>query len=400
MCQFDFRSWYDQFSIDKVRQYFGVRSRRATYFLRNLPMGAKFSCEVGQGTTWYLLAFDRHPSVKVFSIIDNVCFVGPRAHVRRAALEFVARCARAGAQINDQEISVEQRMTRQGVFCGEAYNIAESTRALGPKTVGKVTAARQMAEAMLAGAQHSTRQAAAVLSTAMYGAEVLRVDVARTITGDYARLMATTPGFTRRDWDGPARFPVRWREVVHLLEQVEANVPVAVCTMAEELNDDDNGEQQLTIVTDASAWGWAAAAFRQGQIVQTAAEPWSEKERGMMTSSVFAEPAASLKGALRFVTAADRSVVLVTDHLPLVAAAAASCAWRIRCEQYANCIGRLRALFPGTRFEWRFTTGLTNPVDGMSRGNAPLDDIRVPESKRRAELYQSNGRRQRKPWMV
>ena len=95
--QYDFQSWYDQFCLDKVAKYFGVRTRLGIFLLKNLPMGARFSCEVGQGATWKLVAFDMPETVTVATIIDNVRFSATNLEdLLVACTTFEERCAAVG----------------------------------------------------------------------------------------------------------------------------------------------------------------------------------------------------------------------------------------------------------------------------------------------------------------
>ena len=85
--------------------------------------------------------FDRPASVTVATIIDNIRFTGDdRAELIAAAKIFVERCAVVGAQLNDPEKSVEQRVTENDDFSGENYDYKAKTRRLTAKTLTKVSA--------------------------------------------------------------------------------------------------------------------------------------------------------------------------------------------------------------------------------------------------------------------
>ena len=143
--QFDMESYYDQFALSEPvkRKMCFLGPDGLVYALERLPMGLRPACEVAQATTWFLLDFEMHETVKITTCIDNVRFVGPKEHVVPAVREFLSRCRKVGAQLDkwpadDSEEAIVNEGERSGDFLGEHYNYDTSERSLTKKMVQKL----------------------------------------------------------------------------------------------------------------------------------------------------------------------------------------------------------------------------------------------------------------------
>jgi hypothetical protein len=140
------RSYYDHFFLaDDVARAFVFKHGKKLYCLRTLAMGQRQACVVAQGCTWILVDFDRDPSVKVTTCIDNIWFVGPRTHVVDTVKTFLKRCKLVGAQLNEvyddvdvDTFSVDSIAQTFGVFLGEHFDYVQKTVAVSPKTHEKL----------------------------------------------------------------------------------------------------------------------------------------------------------------------------------------------------------------------------------------------------------------------
>jgi hypothetical protein len=146
------------------------------------------------------------------------------------------------------------------------------------------------------------------------------------------------------------------------LQHAEANTPVPII-------DADGGVADLTIYSDASAWGAGAIAIYGDGRVQTFSAPWSDEERATyrVEHSAVAEPLAVVKAVRRFVSPAIHSTVdIFSDHVGFVFAARAG---HGRTSSYNTAIAQLHAGgFSDVQFRVEFVPGLKNPADPFSRG--------------------------------
>lgn len=406
-CQFDFKSWYDQIPLSpEIRKFFGVVLRGKTYRLKSLPMGGRQSCEVAQAVTWYLLSFDRPTSVQVATCIDNVRFTSDdREALQAAAQTFLERCNRVGAQINDPEVGVPERIKARDEFCGEVYDYAQKTRQLSDRTVAKIDAVvdllRRCFVQRRAGGFFTYRRYAAIFGLVFYVSEVLLLELPRSAVKEYCRAMVDTTNFERRDWDRelPAHlFQVAAAASIEaLLLVAKNNAPVPVSGRA-------HRAPFMTIVTDASATGWGAVALCDETVTHRHGQ-WSvdDLRSGRLTSSVSAEPLGVLRACLSLLeVGASGTVVILTDHQGLVAAAGAGFVW---CDVYAETFSRLTELFPGVDFLFRWVDGERNLADSASRG-APVARSReeviaaLDGSLGKTELSVPNQARRQQEWML
>lgn len=431
--QFDFASYYDQFELkSNIQPYYCVRTTNAanqnkklsshsqldvsnelagsptsgytTFCLKNLPMGGRHSCEVAQAVTWAILDGICPKGVEVATIIDNVRFVSDDFElIKKVGDEFLRRCAKANATLNDADKTVSERILQLECFSGEVYDFASKTRCLPPKTVEKLKVASLVMAGVSEGKGITYRQFAAVNGLVMYATDVLAVPIIRiqNILKEYAGVMVETSHFLcPAHWD--RKMTARLREgnaIATLLESLTMNLAVPVVSQLDSC--------ELTLVTDASAWGWAALAIRHsdGSVV-TSGGPWSDDDRrfGRLQSSVTAEPLGILKGVISSVDGGTRSARILTDHQPLVCAAQTK--GRIVCEKYAECLARLDALYPTCTFVFAHVAGEVMGelgVDQASRGEQVVPPIYAEArniTERQYSKYVQPGWRVKQPWMV
>ena len=392
MIQFDMQSWYDQLPLStRVQLWHGLRAADGqTYCLHAASMGGRPSCEAAQGATWALSTFNVPPSdagrglrlgddFDLASIIDNVAyFADDMDELSRIAMTFLHRCEQAGAQVNDIDFTVAllpqivSRITTTQTFGGEEYNLVAKTRMVSAKTKAKLDAAAELLQTSLVnGTELSFRQWAALLGLIFYTSELMQhhldSDPKRRAFKSYCRLMKMCSGFDRKRWDyavPPGSMPDA-SAVLALIVTLRAAGPVPVETEPKACG--------YTIITDASAEGWAGCMVNhRTKTISFAQGRWPTQRTnggGHFGSSVWAEPEAIVQVSARLLPAGcTDGVVFITDHAGMVWAAEARAAWRSVCaDAYDSALRRLTALFPGASFRGRFISGATNPLDAASR---------------------------------
>ena len=381
---YDFASYYDQFAMsDNVSRYLGVEAGGKRWRLRNLPMGFRPSCATAQSATWILTGFQRPATVDLDTVIDNVVFTADDIEtLEQVGAEFEARCALVDATLNDAERTTRERITQREEFAGEAYDTSAKTRALSEKSRLKAILCKGVTDSWTAGLPTTYRQLAAVMGFVFYALEVLDIDslALREAVKRYAKTLAVI-GITRCDWNTVILQPFEPRELVQLhdvLEAITANRPVPTVTDAGETN----APAEMTIYTDASAYGWGAVVIHTAnRSVHYYGAPWTADDwsRGNLHSSVTAEPLAILRACAAALTATVAVVDVATDHLPLVVMGERGRHAFIRCERYNDCLQQLRRSYPSTTIRLRYIPGQQNPADTTSRGgkDAP-DTVNLP----------------------
>jgi hypothetical protein len=147
-------------------------------------------------------------------------------------------------------------------------------------------------------------------------------------------------------------------------------------------------EWDLRMVTDASLWGWSAAAIdRQGRIFHTS-QPWKNPYLDAMHLSTRAEPRA-IHEATRWAMSLPsrepiRRIESWTDHQSFTYTNRQG--WS-RSFLVNEVIRKLRRDNPFTTFAFNFVAGSENPVDLPSRGGDWSDALLV-----RARAFLLGGR--------
>jgi hypothetical protein len=122
------------------------------------------------------------------------------------------------------------------------------------------------------------------------------------------------------------------------------------------------------LFVDASEGGWGAVLLRDGSLADVVSARWSTRDHTAhnLSSSVSAEPLAIARALARCIAPlSTESVVVYTDHMPVVAACASPCAKGYAYWQLQQFLLR----FP-TRVEIRWIPGSKNPADAGSRGES------------------------------
>ena len=221
--------------------------------------------------------------------------------------------------------------------------------------------------------------------------------------------MSLTAGFEKKDWSRPipeGAFGDANRELMRIIFATAlANVPVPV-------SDDEEAAAVMTIVCDASEWGWCAVGLA-GEQIYTRSMPWSDEDRRMynVQSSVTAEPLGILRACLILLPpTAHGTVTILTDHSSLMLAASAPVV--VHCNEYHSCLDRLRVAFPRLKFVFRFIPGKSNIADRGSRGDAIRNsaqdtrsaiELTIEASMDRDMYIRKNfktGGKARRAWMV
>ena len=391
--QFDFAAWYDQLPLgNEVRRLFAFFSNDGELLALNAPpMGLRQACEAAQGLTWLLLDFP-HGDVAVSSCIDNVRFVGGLADVHRAARTFLKRCQLIDAQLNevalyDEEgnpididnIVLSKFEESAGPFLGEHYDYVEKTRKNTDKCLSKLrqTWTDRHAWSALGYASHMgvlfyTSNVAGIKPAKYYSALRYFRDVARIVEADPLAWKCS-------DISQLKPMPLSaYEELAAWTEAVMENAPVPMCDMEHE------GPPDLTIITDASKWGWGAICVTADGAVSWCNQPWPSDQRDQYRSSVTAEPEGLWRAVCRFVRPSDKVVHLLTDHEPLVWAAPKGYAKGWPLNLFCR---RIQDSYPGKLFMAFHVIGKGNPTDGISRGQT----LSVEDGKTALDLAVEHG---------
>ena len=132
----DFTKGFMQIPLDEgVQPYYAFMYKGKVYYNMTAPMGAIWAPALMQ-TISEVLAYNEIAGVRTNVHIDNVRFHGtdPKA-VQRASDEFVARCKRVNATLNDDP---ENQIHQRGVFCGVETDYEAGTHRVAQKTLDKL----------------------------------------------------------------------------------------------------------------------------------------------------------------------------------------------------------------------------------------------------------------------
>lgn len=391
--QYDMKAWYDQIPLLSrlVQRRFGLSYGGQWWLLRMLPMGFRPACQIAQSITWMLCAFDHGCSIS--TMIDNVRFVSDCKKTLIAAGEtFERRCATAGVQLNDSELTTAQRVKTSDTFCGEYYDFTSKERSLGTKTVDKVGAALDV---LNNGKILSFRQVAALTSLAMYTADVLDVgllNLSTAIRWYIKQCRHVTFNDGPATWSQPAE-PMPGQVTLELRRHLQLshdNVPIPVS--GKQITSPD-----IVLITDASAIGWSVISLYQGSIRQFTGT-WSIEETSKfnLRSSVTAESMCIGKaiGLVRGLVGAGGHIRVITDHAGAVFAFEKGYS---DTTAYANMLAV--ALEARVHVSARFVPGVKNAADGGSRGAAEATDAEVEVSIGAAIRIQKRCKKPAPPWM-
>ena len=374
--QVDMKSYYDQFLLDEsVRRFFVFKHAGRLYSLRTLAMGQRQACEIAQACTWLLVDFEMDESIHVTTCIDNIRFVGPRHHVVTAVRGFLKRCKQVGAQLNEVDVNatdvetldVDTLAEKSGVFLGEHYDYIRKTVKVSEKTIEKLRICNERLTTQCATERRPmpVRHLASHVALLFYTAQTLGLHLAKYYGAlRYYRDLSALLANDITMWnarDIPPIPPGALKELLAWTHETLQNVPRRIPTA-----DEDEASPTLTITTDASQWGWAAATIDHASgTAHTYQQAWGTDEIGRMGESAAAEPEAVWRAVCRAVRPQDKVVEILTDHQPLVFPSAKGYAkgWNPNLLML-----RLHAAFPSTRFIITHIAGVDNPSDEASRG--------------------------------
>jgi hypothetical protein len=125
----DFSSYFDQFKLHPdITSRLVFEHFKELYSLLVLPMGLRQAVECAQGCTWVLVSgLERKWKVIIDTLTDNVRFVGSREDIISAAYDFILRCRRVRAVLNEVNVETCTRddlyalTTQEGDFLGENF---------------------------------------------------------------------------------------------------------------------------------------------------------------------------------------------------------------------------------------------------------------------------------------
>ena len=395
--QFDFRSFYDQFPLWKlIRKYFGFLGHNGMwYWLLLLPMGFRLAVACAQATMWAFLNFYRDPEVSVATIIDNVCFSGPREKVYEAINTFLTRVFLCSFSLNKfeeikfLELSHKQKMVlfrsleeTQPEFLGEKYNFVKNTRCLNEKTVEKLRVVWGVLGEELGEKKKSmsNRQLFSLFGILIYATEILNIS-----TFSFFNLFKKIRKISKYlsdhedEWDNIVDLQLTNKEYFVLKNWVKivlANKPVFMTAGKKAIPRFENFKADFYIVLDASSWGWGALLF--GSVKNFLSQANGQWAKGDYGASTKAEPL-GVEAAVGWWSKriAHKKVAILTDHKNLVYAFSALF---IHSWFYNRCMEKLDRLQVenGTEFQIYYLQGEKNTADGVSRGATVVENKVFP----------------------
>ena len=357
--QLDFVSFYDQIPLEEaVRLFFGVRWKSVYYTLKSLPMGLRVSVMVACAITWFLVNFP-HGGVTINTYVDNVRFAGDPEGVVKAVLEFVARCKKIGATLDNMpetEEEVKKLWEVEGDFLGVRFNYGQQTMRLTTKTSEKIKLVN--ASVNLRGV-FSFRFFTVVMGLYNFAARVVKFPAFEVfhLLRRYREEAAHEALFPREVW-GAREIQLSEKEFEDLCRMEQFFIQ----------NDWVSYEQEppvdMHIFSDACGTGWGGL-LRSPVTGKTrvAAGRWSEQELDsrMFEASAISEPEGLIKVWEEFKDEDFSHAMVFLDHEPLV--------WgcqRGRPHSY-HYNKALRAISGKKAVSVKFCPGVLNPADFPSR---------------------------------
>jgi len=377
----DFSAFYDQISMDDcVRKYHGTRWKDKWIQPTVLPMGFRPACAVAQSLTWGIVeGLTAGTNCTIITYIDNIGIFGTDAtEVELVSKRLVQRCSEVGAKLNDQKVVVETAFD----FLGVHYDLDTTTRQCTDKTHKKIVAVceylrdRLKVKTRSVDLHLSKREVAAVMGVSLYASQTLSYNLCDVYWP--MRYWRETSVVTHWDqWEEPA--PEMRRNtlcaLVAWLNALAKNAPVPI--LSKEL-----GPEDAILFVDASADGYGVVAVTATG-TQVAGGRWTSA----ITQSTTAEPRGAWLGLCRFVQPSWRSVIVASDHEPLVLSGQAQYA---KSYEYNELFRRIRATFPALSVKFVFIPGKENPGDEPSR-NKILDGAKLEAAINKVKGKRENG---------
>ena len=369
----DFVSFFDAFELDpEVRRYFCFTFNGQQYRMCVMPMGAKQSVKVAHETTVQLLNFPSDAYKEPY--VDNARFVADSAKAAvDAAIEFVLRCAKANAKINEIDITLVQAassisekravarslleplVVQQHDWLGERYDYVKKTVCLAEKTKKKITEC-------LSGGKRTFKNLAAIFAILQYASRTLGIKLAKYFTALRAqstigRFLSEVPEL----W--PATAPELCPAVEFSLHDWQRDILEA---SPRRVNPDDMPTAFL--ICDTSAAGWGAAFVDPDGHADSARGTWGANEYDELVrrKSAWAEPVGIRRALNKFITrdGPELRLVIGTDSSTARYAFAAghSKSWQVNgvCDE-------INKHFKRVTVETFHIPGKIMPVDGISR---------------------------------
>lgn len=367
----DFAAYFDAFeAAPTVQPLWSFSSGGTRMCLTRLPMGQRQSVDVAQLTTEVLIDFAFPPGVSVQTCIDNVRFVGDRSGVLSAALEFVTRANRANIRINDIRQrdddlvpQLEAIVLDVHTWLGIEYDLSRKCVRVGAKSIDKLAAVAAMLD--------SSPKALTIAS--LFGLIMFANSVLRGNVGAHFSSMRFLRDFST---DVQAD-PTKWKSSLTLPRGVAADLSDWISYLIRNewrpIADDD--DVAMTIMVDASAWGWGAiATCADTGAVQQASGAWSVEERRIFKTddSVHSEPLGAHKALCRFAKfvsnapARPRTIRVLSDSTTAVAAINKGYSPSFIVNRVARMI---RNDFSFFQIIAQHVAGVDNKADGLSRGS-------------------------------
>jgi hypothetical protein len=365
--QLDFVSFYDQIPLEEaVRLFFGVRWKSVYYTLKSLPMGLRVSVMVACAITWFLVNFP-HEGVTINTYVDNVRFAGDPEGVITAVLEFVARCKKIGATLDNMPETrqeVEKLWEVEGDFLGVRFNYGQQTMRLTTKTAEKI---RMVNASVNLRGVFSFRLFTVVMGLYNFAARVVKFPAFEVfhLLRRYREEAANEALFPREVW-GTREIQLSEKEWEDLCEMER------FFTQNEWVSFEQEPPVDMHIFSDACGTGWGGLlrSPSTGETRVTSGR-WSDQEIAskMFEASAISEPEGLIKVWEEFKEEEFSHAMVFLDHEPLVWGCQRG---RPHSFHYNKA---LKALSGNKAVSVKFCPGVLNPADYPSR------EMEVPAQK-------------------
>jgi len=320
-CTFDFAAMFDQIPLHESASFCQAFSAEGRVW-RNLrcPMGGRHSTTIASTISRVLLSFPMHDSVLVSVATDNVRFAGPREHACAAAFEFIKRCKKARAKLN--EIDVD-KATLEDVF---THWRAEDVDFLGEVAdyANKTIRCRERHVSRLDDYTRAASDASASFAT-QFGLYAMLLYMSDTLGIRLDKFLPTRLHFSELA-RALAKDPTKWRtasgvplpdDIFPWIEEARSNRPAKLVRLQ---------PPQTVIIGDASRYGFAGIICRRrpddAWATSLIQRRWDHKSRRHINfrRSAKSEPEAAVRLLRLARLDPNASVAYVTDHLPFAEA--------------------------------------------------------------------------------
>lgn len=349
----DAAAFYDQFPLaPEVQPFFVFNFNGKNFALKVLPMGFRPAADIAHLTAEAMLAITGQKHALAY--IDNFLFTGPEqeADVKR----FLKASQEYGLIINESsDYNWSPTLQMKSLeFIGEQYDLTLGKKCSTPKTITKITRAKEIVSSYHGLLSAST--IAAVFGILIFASPSHDIPLSDMFP---AMRYLSHLGRVTTDWSQPAP-PIDSNTLNTTRNWIERIINNPQTDLFTELP----REHEIEIQVDASSWGWGALIIHQSGAIKTLQNEWPADFNA--SSSSIAEPMAAWLAIASAVTKTTRSILLRTDHMNLVYAINRK---HSLTASYNEFLRKVRNAFPELHIIVEHIAGINNVIaDKLSRG--------------------------------